>query len=302
MIIRPTVFRRFPAETPKRVPVDDGGMDRIPFGVAGFDSRIGGGAPAGSLVLLAGESGAGAREFLYTSAVMNGLEAADPELHDLHYGVDADTRQPDAIHYLSYTADESTLRTEIGYTMDRELVEAGLGPVTFADLSGPYFELSPVPREWYGPKHRTIQDLGRDAEVEGVLTATADYLDEHAPGGLILIDSLTDLLSARGRHHSIGDLVLTLKGLRRAAREWGSLILLLLTADAVSDEERGALMSAVDGTIQFEWESGGNERVRTMFIPEFRGVLSQLEDEDIIRFETELHDAGFDVSNVRKIR
>ncbi|MFW5965559.1 MAG: RAD55 family ATPase [Halodesulfurarchaeum sp.] len=278
-------------------------MVRIPLGVARLDTRIGGGAPAGSLVLLSGESGAGAREFLYTSAVMNGLRTADPDLFDLHYGeLSGDAESPASIHYLSYTADESTLKTEIEYTMDEEIVNAGLDPVAFEDLSAEYFQLSPVPREWYGPTHREISDLGQDAERRGVLAATADYLDEHARGGLILIDSLTDLLAARGRHHSIADLVITLKGLRRAAREWGSLILLLLNFEAVSSQERGALMTAVDGTLQFEWEAGGNERVRTMYVPEFRGVLSQLEDEDIIQFETEIHDAGFDVSNIRKIR
>ncbi|MEF8772790.1 RAD55 family ATPase [Halodesulfurarchaeum sp.] len=278
-------------------------MTRIPFGIARLDSRIGGGAPAGSVVLLAGESGAGAREFLYTSAVMNGLERSDPELFDLHYGEQSSAAsRPESIHYLSYTADERALSTEIEYTLEDELVTAGLDPVRFEDLSNEYFQLSPVPREWYGPSHREITDLGQDAERRGVLTATADYLDEHAGGGLILIDSLTDLLAARGRHHSISELVLTLKGLRRVAREWGSLILLLLTKDAVTDQELGNLMTAVDGTLQFEWETGGNERVRTMYVPEFRGVLSQLEEEDIIRFETEIHDAGFDVSNVRKIR
>ncbi|AOW79643.1 RecA-superfamily ATPase [Halodesulfurarchaeum formicicum] len=278
-------------------------MARIPFGIAGLDSRIGGGPPAGSVVLLAGESGAGAREFLYTSAVMNGLAETDPELFSLHYGdrpgaADA----PDSIHYLSFTADAETLSTEISYTMDDGLVEAGLEPIAFEDLSAEYFQLSPVPREWYGPAHRDITDLGQDADRQGVLTATANYLDEHASGSLVLIDSLSDLIAARGRHHTIRDLVLTLKGLRRIAREWNSLILLLLTKDAVTDEELGSLMTAVDGTLQFEWETGGNERVRTMYVPEFRGVLSQLEAEDIIRFETEIHDAGFDVSNVRKIR
>ena len=148
---------------------------------------------------------------------------------------------------------------------------------------------------------------GGQVELSGeplasILHNTADYLDDHAAGGLILMDSLTDLLAARGRHHSISELVLTLKGLRRIARKWGSLILLLLNKDAVTDQELGNLMTAVDGTLQFEWETGGNERVRTMYVPEFRGVLSQLENEDIIRFETEIHDAGFDVSNVRKIR
>ena len=46
----------------------------------------------------------------------------------------------------------------------------------------------------------------------------------------------------------------------------------------------------------------GSERSRTLVVEQFRGVLSRLEDENIVRFETEIHDGGFDISNVRKIR
>jgi len=278
-------------------------MARIPFGIARLDSRIGGGAPAGSVVLLSGEGGAGAREFCYTSAVMNGLEQADPDLFSLHYGdTSAAATAPESIHYLSFTAGEDELRTEISYTLEEELVDAGLEAVEFEDLSPAYFQLSPVPREWYAGTHRDINDLGRDADQRDVLSTFADFLDDHADGGLVVVDSLTDLLAARGDNLTFSDIVLTLKGLRRAASGWDGLILLHLTKDAITEEELGSLMTAVDGTIQFEWETGGNERVRTMFVSEFRGVLSQLEAEDIVQFETEIHDAGFDVSNVRKIR
>ena len=41
---------------------------------------------------------------------------------------------------------------------------------------------------------------------------------------------------------------------------------------------------------------------RTMIVQQFRGVLSRIEDENIVRFETEIGDAGFDISDVRKIR
>jgi hypothetical protein len=39
-----------------------------------------------------------------------------------------------------------------------------------------------------------------------------------------------------------------------------------------------------------------------MVVQEFRGVLSRLENENIVQFETEIHDGGFDISDVRKIR
>lgn len=278
-------------------------MDRIPFGISRLDSRIGGGAPSGSVVLLAGEAGAGAREFVYTSAVLNGLEEGDPELFSLHYGdLHDDAVPPSEIHYVSFTADGDDLRGEIEFAMDAEMVEGGLDSVSFMDLSPEFFQLSPVPHDWYAESHRTISDIGEGGDRRGVLTAFADYLDENAMGGLVLVDSLTDLLVADQESISFGDIVLMLKGLRRASRKWDGLVMLLLQKDAVTDRQLGSLMTAVDGTVQFEWEAGGNERVRTMFVNEFRGVLSRLEAEDIIRFETEIHDAGFDVSNVRKIR
>ena len=61
-------------------------MDRIPFGIRQLDTIIDGGAPPGNVVLLSGQAGAGSREFMYTSAIINGLANANPELHDLYYG------------------------------------------------------------------------------------------------------------------------------------------------------------------------------------------------------------------------
>ena len=278
-------------------------MARIPFGIDRLDSRVGGGAPSGSVVLLAGESGAGAREFLHTSAVMNGLQATAPDLFELHYGdLYRDVTPPAEIHYISFTADETELRNEITFTLDDELVDAGLESVAFQDFSPEFFQLSPVPREWYTGEHRSLDDLGRESNRRNVLAAFADYLDEHASESLVVLDSLSDLLAAKQSNMDLGDIVLTLKGLRRASRDWDGLILLHLTKDAVTETDLGALMTTVDGTLQFDWEIGGNKRERTMYVSEFRGVLSQLEAEDIVQFETEIHDAGFDISNVRKIR
>ncbi|MCF2206625.1 HTR-like protein [Halobacterium salinarum] len=279
-------------------------MATIPFGISRLDSRIGGGAPEGSVVLLSGEAGAGAREFLYTAAMMNAVATADPELFDLHYGSPhGSARQPEEIHYVSFTANEAELQREIAFTMDDEIVAAGADAVTFADLSPEYFQLSPVPRSWYADKHQTVRDLGNTGEdTRDVLERFADYLDEHASGSLVVVDSLNDLIGRRSSDMAFSDVVMTLKGLRKAARDWSGLILLHLTRDAVRSEEFGSLMSSVDGTVQFAWESGGNERVRTMFVREFRGVLGRLEEDDIVQFETEIRDSGFDISDVRKIR
>ncbi|MFB6120315.1 MAG: RAD55 family ATPase [Halobacteriaceae archaeon] len=279
-------------------------MDRIPLGVSRLDGRIGGGAPSGSVVLLAGEAGAGARELIYTTAVMNALGRTGHDLLDLYYGdVAGSAVFPESVHYVSFTASESQLRREMQFTMDDELADAGLDGVEFADLSQQYFQLSPVPREWYTEAHGDIGDLGNSSERRDAIEALADYLDEHAGGSLMLVDSLTDLVGVRDREAiDWDDIVFLLKGLRRAARTWGGLILVHASSESLTGERLGDLMSSVDGTMLFEWETGGNERVRTMVVREFRGVLSQLEEEDIVRFETEIHEGGFDISDVRKIR
>ena len=278
-------------------------MTQIPFGIPRLDSIIGGGAPSGSLVLLAGEVGAGAREFLYTSAAVNGLAEADPELFELHYGsVDAAATLPGEIHYVSFTSNEAELRDEIGHTMSEELVEAGLDAVKFHDLSAEYFQLSPIPREWYARERQSIADLADRDDRRGVLEALGDYLTENAPGNLVVIDSLTDLVTVAGEQLSWSDVTLLLKGIQKATHAWDGLILVLVNMESLSSTEMGNLMGSADGTIAFEWERGGNERSRTMFVRDFRGVLSRIEEENIVQFETEITEDGFDVSDVRKIR
>lgn len=278
-------------------------MARVPFGISRLDRMIGGGAPEGSVVLLAGEVGAGAREFVHTSAVMNGLASADESLFELYYGDrHPSTRFPSEIHVLSFTAGESPLVEEMTYTLDPQLVETGVDPIRFRDLSAEYFQLSPVPTEWYSEQTRSINTLGDQHDTEDVLTALGDYLNDHADDSLVVVDSVTDLISAAGKGMRWTDITLLLKGLKKASHRWGGMILLLVTLDTLTDVELGRLMDATDGTLLFEWESGGSERDRTMVVKQFRGVLSRLEDEDIVQFETDITDAGFDISDVRKIR
>jgi len=278
-------------------------MERIPFGVSQLDRTIDGGAPAGSVVLLAGESGAGVREFVHTSAVMNGLADADPELFDLHYGdLAAGARSPEGVHYVSLTANERQLHSEMAMRMDDELVEAGLEAVTVHDMAERYFHVSPVPREWYADRHIDIRELRDRQDRTSLLGALGETLDAIAPGNLVVLDSVTDLIATMGEERSWSDVVYVLKGLQKASHEWGGLILLAFNHETVTSQRLGQLSDAVDGTMRFEWESGGSTRARTLVVKQFRGVLSQIEAEDIVRFETEIGDAGFDISDVRKIR
>lgn len=279
-------------------------MARIPFGVSRLDRLIGGGSPTGSLVLLAGEAGAGAREFLYTSAILNGLAREAEDLFDLHYGeLPSGAEIPDSVHYISFTGGRKSIAREVGFMMDDEVAEAGLAAMEFRDLSPEYFQLSPVPREWYAGSRQGIGDLGADQRRDDVVEALAGYLETHGDDSLICVDSLTDLIGvSQAETIEWSDIVYLMKGLRRAVRSWEGLLLVHTSLDALDQSRLADLMASVDGTMVFEWERGGNELARTMVVREFRGVLPQIEAEDIARFETEIHDAGFDVSDVRKIR
>ena len=278
-------------------------MDRIPFGIRRLDTTIGGGAPPGSVVLLSGEAGAGAREFMYTAALMNGLTEADPDLFDLYYGdLGEGAAVPEAVHYISFTAREKQLREEMALTMDEAIVDAAAESVTFHDLSSEYFHLSPVPREWYSRRIDSISELGETTDRKGLPRALGDRLTEHAPGTLVLIDSITDLVEAPMDDLSWDDVPVLLRGVTRAASEWGGLVLVHVNREALDPRHHGQLVDSADGTIVFEWESDGSRRDRTMVVKRFGGVLSRIEDEDIVQFETEISDSGFDISDVRKIR
>jgi archaellum biogenesis ATPase FlaH len=278
-------------------------MNSVPFGVSRLDSLIGGGAPPGSVVLLASESGAGGREFLYTSAVINAIADVDPDLFELHYGsLQGEAAVPPAVHYVSFTTGEGYLRRQMDFTMDDDLVERATDRIEFVDLSREYFHPSPVPREWYLGEASALRDLGSEGRHDDVLEAFGTYLSENAAGNLVVVDSLTDLVAADADELSWNDIALLVKGLNKASHQWGGLILLLVNVETLSRAELGLLKDATTGTFLFEWEAGGSKRARTMVVQEFRGVLSQLEDENIVQFETEIHDGGFDISDVRKIR
>ncbi|GAB7013997.1 RAD55 family ATPase [Halolamina salina] len=278
-------------------------MERLPLGVARIDSILRGGAPPGSTLLAAGESGAGAREFAHTAAAMNALYDADPELFDLYYG-DLPERSvvPPEVHYVSFTADSDEIAREMQHSMDDDIVEAATERMQFRDLSPEYFQLSPIPREWYMGEAQTIEDLGKAEGTDDVLGALGDYLNENAAGNLVVLDSISDLVGAMGEDVEWSDITTLLRGLTKASHTWDGLIIMIVNRDAITRTEFGQLMDASEGTFEFSWESGGSQRARTMVVRQFRGVLSQLEAENIVRFETEIHEGGFDVSDVRKIR
>jgi len=279
-------------------------MERIPFGIDKLDGTMGGGAPRGSVVLLVGEAGAGAQVFIYTAATMNGLAKNDEDLFDLHYGPLAENATlPEEVHYLSFTKEREQFSSAVGMSMTDEIAEQGLDSVKFHSLAKSYFHDSPVPRSWYAGETNDLSSLRkRHEEREGVLSVLGDTVSKHASGNLIVIDSISDLVGALDEEMEWKDIIYVVKALEKASHQWSGLILLHADHETLTDTQYGQLVNSCSGTLQFEWESGGSTRARTMVVKSFRGVLSQIEEENIIKFETDIGDAGFDISDVRKIR
>jgi archaellum biogenesis ATPase FlaH len=276
-------------------------MERIPFGINRLDTTLGGGAPRGSVVLLAGEAGAGAREFLYTAGVMNGTAYTDESLFDLHYGQLAENAElPDEIYHLSFTDSRAQFKEEVEQSMEEELARAGMERVTFRSLANDYFRTSPVPREWYVDED---DDRTRyPGEQQNLVNLTGDILNDCASGNLVIIDSLSDLVSATGEQLEWPDIIYFVKGMRRVAQEWGGLILLHVDHKTLTDTEEGQLVDSCTGTLKFRWSTGGSVLARTLMLKSFRGALSQIDEDDLVEFETDLGDSGFNISDVRKIR
>lgn len=279
-------------------------MERIPFGIDRLDATIDGGAPRGSVVLLSGEAGAGAREFMYTSTVMNGLAQAGDDLFDLHYGdLAPNASLPGSIHYVSFTSERDQIEAEIDMSMDSEMGRRGFEQVEFVSLSRNYFHKSPVPRKWYAEETTDITSLRkRHEDRKTLLSALGEKVSERAPGNLLVIDSFSDLVGAAGDDIEWSDINYVTKGLAKAAHEWGALILVHVNFETLTSTRHGQLIDNCSGTLQFQWETGGSTRARTLVVKNFRGVLSQIEEENIVKFETDLGEAGLDISDVRKIR
>ncbi len=278
-------------------------MERLPFGIARFDDMIGGGAPPGSSVLLATDIGAGGREFAYTCAAMNGLARADGSQFERYYGDIADPAHlPAEIHYLTFTAAETAIEREMSFVMTDTIVGPAIEGIAFRDFAPEYFQRSQVPTEWYAEQAQDLAALGSQRVTRDVYEAMGDYFETIPEGSLIVIDSVSDLLALTDDEMDWSGVTLLMKGLDRVMHRRGGLLLLLANHETLTEAQLGGLMETTDGTLAFEWAAGGTERDRTMFVRQFRGVLSRLEAEDIIRFETEITDVGFDISDVRKIR
>lgn len=292
-------------------------MKNVPSGIMSLDSLIGGGFPEGAVVLLRSEIGAGHKEFLMTSAIMT---------YALKKGIikttEANTVLPNEIWWTTFTRAPTDLMTEVELSFERDLFELFKENVKFKDFSEDYFRTSPVPLEWISERVKEQREkerleslasafasIHRDAAAPAIrpkstLESLADFLTENAPGNIVVLYTLSDLARLYSDTESRWyDFTLFLRGLQRAAKKWGGIIYLPLTARLLEPRREEEISSCVDGAINFQWETAGPiRRRRVMYFEKFRGLLPRLDGAAVVKFEASITPtAGFEVSRAELI-
>jgi len=275
---------------------------RIPLGFPTLDSVFDGGVPRGSSILLSGEVGAGAPEFLYKSASMVSMARGDPERFEVYNDTEYDTDDiPPEVHYISFMRDEDDIRSEMRSVLNDDMYENLSESLVFKDFSKAYFRNTVVPPSWIDGEMTDLKSLG-EASDESLLSSMADYLDENASGNLVAIDSLTSLVRATRHRLEWGELLVLLAGLQRASKTWDGLVYALLDKDTLEEREHQEIAAILDGILHFEWVEGDTERQRMMHVDSFRGAMGRLQEHQSDKYETEVTEEGFEISNIRKIK
>ncbi len=277
-------------------------MKKIPTGVSAFDSIIKGGLPAGSVVLLLSEIGAGGQEFVYTSSARLLMVKEDPS--DLHIILGDECKQsilPETIHYITFSRAKEDILDEVKMSFNQNYYDSVVENLKFTDFSDPYFKHTMVPSSWTGnnnPSHIFSNNSSKD-----ILSELVEFLEENAEDNMVIIDSLTDLLTNTTIEND--KLVTILKGMRRASKRWGGVIYLLLSQGIVEKSMEYLIIDSVDGVFDFVWSKnyGSSVRQRYMTVQKFMSVLPHLKREKIARFNAEITDyAGYHVASYEKIR
>lgn len=275
---------------------------RMPTGVADFDSIIKGGLPAGSIVLLLGDVGAGQLEFALTSAAKIGLVMENPKALEFFLGHAAKSgKLPESMHYVTFSKSREDILEEVGLSFNSDYYESLSHNLKFKDFSEEYFMRSAVPMNWVGEAKRN--GLFTDnTEKKGLLEQLATFFDENSTNSLIIVDSLTDLVVNDSL--SFADIVAVLKGLQRMAKKWKALIYFILTDDILDKRKQQMIIDSVDGVLAFEWTKYHHTSIRQryMYVEKFMSVLPHLDQERISRFATLITtQSGFVVINTERV-
>jgi KaiC/GvpD/RAD55 family RecA-like ATPase len=261
----------------------------IPTGITSLDEAMDGGFPAGVLVELTGEMGAGHKELAATTAMM--LSAM--KSGKLRRPKGENIMIPKRILWVTFTRPETDIIREIESSYDPDLYKPFRKQVKFKDLSEDYFLTSSVPIEWISKgavrKRRKAALTGLRDELaglrrragaparkpKGILDSLANYLTGRAKDSLVVLDSLTDLARLYSdTEERWYEFVLFLRGLQRVSKRWNGVIYGIHDANLLDKRMEAELAVCADGVLSFRWaQAGPAERRRTLYLRKFRGLL-----------------------------
>ncbi|MGI0149501.1 MAG: RAD55 family ATPase, partial [Thermoplasmata archaeon] len=191
----------------------------MPTGIADLDSIVNGGFPSGSTILLCGDVGAGMQEYTYTAASKTALVNERPEARHYYLGDACDASDlPSQVCYVTFSRSKKIILQELATSFNGDYYRAFRDRTIFKDFSRMYFRHSVVPASW------TEQEDLFDLPSTNILEELVNFLDENAHDSMVVIDSITDL--AVSDLVEVRDLVTTVKGLQRVAKQWNGLVYL----------------------------------------------------------------------------
>ncbi len=278
-------------------------MKKIPTGVSDLDAIIKGGVPAGSVVLLFTEIGAGGLEYVYTSSAKILRAKSNPEDIPSILGDECKgSNLPEDIHYITFSRAKKDILEEVKTSFDQHYYDIIQKNVKFKDLSQKYFKRTMVPPSWSGDDGRDKTDLFSNNDNLDLLKGLVQFLEDNAEDNMVVIDSLTDLLTNSAIDNE--KLITIVKGMRRASRKWGGVIYLLLSKDILERSMEYHIIDSVDGVFNFRWSENKrvSKRQRYLIVDKFMSVLPHLKREKIARFTAEVTDyEGYVVINYERI-
>ena len=281
--------------------MSEGDVQRIPTGVADFDSIIQGGLPAGSVVLLLGDVGGGGHEFALTSAAKIGIVKEFPDTRTFMLG-DAGKHGvlPEKMCYITFSRSKNDILQDVKLSFNRDFYESLKTSLLFKDFSKDYFMHTVVPTAWLDSDQSG--GLFSDKKQDGLLESLVDFLDGNAPKSMVILDSLTDLVVSETVDFQ--DVVALLKGIQRMAKKWGAVFYIILTDEILDRKRQQMIIDSVDGVLKFEWAKfhHTSKRQRYLYVEKFMSVLPHLDQERIARFATLItSQSGFVVINTERV-
>ncbi len=290
----------------------------VPSCVISLDSLIGGGFPAGSLVLLRGQIGAGHEEFVMTSAIMS----AAVKKGLIKPAVAENIALPNEVWWVTFTRPPEDMLREVSMSFEHDLYQLFCENTKFKDFSLEYFRATPVPPEWVAEEEvqkRREEKLAALEEAfagihravaapalkpKTVLESLVSFLTEHSPGNAVVLYTLSDLARLYSDSESKWyDFTVFLRGLQRAAKKWGGVIYASMIANLLEPRREEEISACVDGVLEFEWEAAGpTKRRRVLYFRKFRGLLPRVDGAAVVKFEISISPtAGFEITRAELI-